>query len=79
MTEEQHIALVEVGNIFYKRMSKLVAEAVSQFPEDMEGDVLCYLQDKTSVYGLDFRRFIDRKQEKAPRTNPNNPYCNDLA
>lgn len=79
MTEEQHIALVEVGNRFYKQMSKLVAESVSQFPEDLEGDVLCYLQDKTSVYGLDFRQLINRKQEEPPRTNPNDPYCNDLA
>jgi len=61
MTEEQHIQLVEAGNDFWNRYSRLVAEVVSLFPPEMEDEVLSYLQDRSSAYGSKYRQHVERK------------------
>ena len=50
MTEEEHIALVEAGNVFCQDLAKIAAKAISQFSEDIRGDVVYYLQDHTSLF-----------------------------
>ena len=57
MTEEQHILLAEIGNIFWNGLGKLTAEALSKMPEELHGVTLAYLQDKYSVYGSPFQKF----------------------
>lgn len=54
MTEEQHIKLVEVGNKFWEGLGILAAEAIAQFPEEIEDNVTAYLQDMCSIYGSNY-------------------------
>lgn len=52
MTEKQHIKLVSVGNRFWAKFSRIVAEALAELPRDMDhAEAIPYLQDKTSIYG----------------------------
>ena len=65
VTEEQHIALVEIGNQFRNELTRLVGEAISKFPEEIEYEVLDYLQDRTSIYSLNYSRIQNNN-----RTSP---------
>ena len=60
LTEEEHIKLVEIGDQFWNQFSKIAAEAISQFPEEIECAVISYLQDKCSIYGSCCDEFIKR-------------------
>ena len=60
MNQNQHIQLVELGDHFWDQYSRLIAEVVSQFPPELEHEVLAYLQDKSSVYGSKYPRFVKR-------------------
>jgi hypothetical protein len=66
MTEDQHIALVEVGNYFWDELGKLVARCLTKLPQDMDLDeALIYLSDHSSVYGTEFDVYLKemRKEE----------------
>lgn len=52
MTEKEHIRLVEVGNRFWAKFSRIVAEALAELPRSLDhSEAIPYLQDKTSIYG----------------------------
>jgi hypothetical protein len=50
MTEEEHVALSEAGTEFCRQLAALTASIVAEFPPAIEGVVVCYLQDQTSLY-----------------------------
>lgn len=64
MTEDEHERLVDVGNAFWKAFSKLVGHAIAQMPAHLESETMMYLQDKTSVYGSDYGRYLVRKASR---------------
>lgn len=64
MNEEQHVKLVDVGNEFWYQFSHLIGKTVSQFPLEIEDEVLAYLGDKTSVYGSDYKKYVNRPEPK---------------
>lgn len=55
LTEDEHIKLVEVGDKFWEDFGKLAAQAISQFPEEIENIVIAHLQDKCSIYGSEYK------------------------
>lgn len=67
MNTEQYVKLVDIGNEFWNRFSQLIGKAVSQFPPDIEDEVLAYLGDKTSVYGSGYKKYVNRPE---PKKNP---------
>lgn len=60
MTEKQHIALVKAGNSFWSAFGRLVGKTLNSIPEVPEEDAIPYLQDKTSIYGSNFRQRMKR-------------------
>jgi hypothetical protein len=50
MTEDESIKLSESGTDFCRALAKMTATIVAKFPEAIEDDVICYLQDQTSLY-----------------------------
>jgi hypothetical protein len=58
MTEDEHIKLVEVGNSFWDKLGSLIADHVAQMPKHLEGDTLNYLQDKCSVFGTEYDKYL---------------------
>lgn len=63
-TEAEHINLVKTGNRFWTAFSKLIAECVADMPEELEGEVLAYLQDKASVYGSKYDDYLPAARAK---------------
>jgi hypothetical protein len=51
MTEDEHIKLVEVGNRFWKDFSALCEMYIAEAPPHLRDEYICYLGDKTSIYG----------------------------
>jgi hypothetical protein len=58
LTEEEHVKLVEVGNTFWEAFGKLVAEAVNQFPPELEGEVMMYIEDRCSAHGSGYSEHL---------------------
>jgi len=67
MNTEQHVQLVDVGNHFWDQFSQLIGKAVSQFPEEIEDEVIAYLGERSSVYGSEYKKYINRPE---PKKNP---------
>jgi hypothetical protein len=59
MTEDQYIALVEIGDDFWKKFSQLCEEALGKCASEGidEDEASTYLSEKTSFYG---RRSVTR-------------------
>jgi hypothetical protein len=51
MTEDEHIKLVDIGDQFWIDFSILAAKYIAMMPEDIEDEVVPYLQDLCSIYG----------------------------
>lgn len=60
MTDDEHIKLVEVGDKFWEDFSKLIADALNKLPESLHGEAMYYLQDKTSVFGSNYEKYMQR-------------------
>jgi len=58
MTEEEHIKLVEVGDEFWEKLGRAAAEAIAQFPEEIDHLITAYLQDKCSIYGTRYNEYL---------------------
>ena len=54
MTDEEHIALVSIGDSFYDKLGALVAEHIAVMPMRLESVTLEHLQGKCSVYSVDY-------------------------
>lgn len=65
LTEDEHIKLVEVGNSFWNALSKLTAEHLAKMPEELEDQTLRYLQDRASLYGSDFDKYLPEARKNA--------------
>lgn len=61
MTEEQYIKLVEVGDYFWNELGSLAAKCISQFPEEIEFEVVTHLQELCSIYGTTYNKKIQRE------------------
>ena len=70
MTEEEHIRLANVGDIFYRDFSKLVARHIAKMPTDLETVTVAYLQDKCSIYGSQYAEYLNRMRR--PEINEEN-------
>ena len=53
MNTEQHEALVFHVNMFLLNLTEIASSIVAQYPEDVENEVLDYLQDQCNLMGLD--------------------------
>lgn len=52
LTDEEHERFTEIGNEFWRKLGKLVAEALDDCPApDLEDLLLMHLGDRCSVYG----------------------------
>ncbi len=60
LTEDEHIKLVDVGNVFWHSLADLLAEAIVQFEPAIHGTVQAYLQDRCSLYGVDLDAAMQR-------------------
>jgi hypothetical protein len=58
LTEDEHTKLVKIGDSFYDELGLLVADHVARTPRQLESETLCYLQDKCSVYGVDYDKHL---------------------
>jgi hypothetical protein len=52
MTEDEHIAMMEVGNSFWHEFSQLCWKYIDKAPKHMREEYRMYLGDKTSIYGI---------------------------
>lgn len=66
LTEDDHIKLVEVGDMFWEEFSKLCAQHISMLPEAIEDEVITYLQDKTSIYGSNYTEYLRNYRKDKP-------------
>jgi len=64
MTEDQHIKLVKIGDEFWEELGKLVAKCAVQLPEEVEVEVIAYLQDTCSIYGTTYDKYLKVLREK---------------
>jgi hypothetical protein len=64
MNEEQHVKLVDVGDHFWDQISRLIGKAVSQFPEEIEDEVIAYLGERSSVYGSEYKKYVNREEPR---------------
>lgn len=70
MTEKEHIKLVRVGNRFWAAFSRIVAEALAEFPDSFHPDAIPYLQDKTSIYGSTYDEELKKLRAKPKKEAP---------
>lgn len=63
MTRDQHIKLVEVGDSFWQKLGVLAAEHVAMLPEDIEPEVIAYLQDVCSIYGTRYNEHLEKLRQ----------------
>lgn len=57
LTEDEHIKLVEIGNEYWDKFSRLIAETLEKMPKHLEREVLEYLEDRSSVHGSNFEKY----------------------
>lgn len=62
LTEDEGLKLLEVGNDFWEKLGKLVAEAVNKMPKALEGATMVYLNDRSSVYGSAYDNHLDESR-----------------
>lgn len=67
--EDEAIALVEVGNLFYRAFSQLVGQHLSMVDPDLRPALLSRLQDSASCYGSQFEQYL---------TSPPPDWCEKL-
>lgn len=67
MTDEEHEKLVEVGNSFYIEFGELCAKHILMMPEDLKAIAICYLADRTSIYGSRATDIVDAKRRGEPK------------
>lgn len=70
MTEKEHVKLVSVGNRFWAAFSRIVAEALAEFPDSFHPDAIPYLQDKTSIYGSTYDAELKKLRTARGRSKP---------
>jgi hypothetical protein len=63
MTNEEHILLNHVGDLFWTKFGELVADHVAMLPGSLETEALMYLQEKASVFGSCYRDFLADKRK----------------
>ena len=63
MTEDEHIKLCEAGSLFWEEFSRLVGATVSAFSPEMESEVLAHLSDRSSVFGSEYNKHVDREPD----------------
>jgi hypothetical protein len=51
MTEEEHEAMVEVGDFFWLEFSAMCQRYINQAPKHLRREYEMYLGEKTSIYG----------------------------
>lgn len=60
MTEEELDRLNAVGDMFWHELGKLVAKHVSLMPKHLKPETLAFLQDKCSVYGTNYEKYLPK-------------------
>lgn len=69
LSNAEHEKLVEVTDAFSDVLGMIVATSVALMPPELEDLTLAFLQDKCSVYGVDFHSRLEdirkRKGQKA--------------
>ena len=65
MTEEQADQLHEIKEEFYIEFSKLVARTLAKLPPSREYEVLYTLQEKTSVWGSCYKKYLPEYRKLA--------------
>ena len=58
MTEDEGILCHRASNEYWEKLSKLIGETLSQVPENVRDDLMMQLQDRSSVYGSDYKKYI---------------------
>lgn len=71
MKEEDHIKLVEIGNMFWEEFGELCAKHIAKMPEDLEVETIMYLQEKCSIYGSKYEEFLSLYRYKAKDKSDN--------
>jgi hypothetical protein len=66
MTEKEHIKLSRLGDHFWLAYSRLIAETLKQAPEHLRPHLLAMLQDKSSVYGSVYERYMQGDSVEDP-------------
>lgn len=63
-SREEEIVVTDLVDTFWTRLGQLVAEMLRQAPDpDLHEMMLGMLQDKCSVYGTDYERWMRRKED----------------
>ena len=58
LTEDEHVKLVHLGNLFWDELSRLCAKYVTAMPPEAHDVTVAYLGDKTSIYGSKYEDFL---------------------
>lgn len=58
MTDEEHEGLANLADHFWLAYSRLIGETVAQAPTHLHDVLLAMLQDKSSVYGSVYERYM---------------------
>ena len=59
MTEDEHIALVELGDEYWEEFSKLIADKLKKAPPHLRDIFLSMMQEKSSVYGSKYEDYME--------------------
>lgn len=65
LTEEEHEKLVRWSDDFWKRLGMLTADIASKFPEEIEHLIVAHLQDKCSIYGTEYEKYLAEIRERS--------------
>lgn len=58
LTEEEHLELVRIGNLFWEEFSKMCAKHIAMMPSNLESITTTYLGDQTSIYGSNYDKYL---------------------
>ena len=63
-TDDEMGKLVTLGDSFWYAFGVLAAKHIAQMPQELEGAVTAYLQDKCSIYGSLYAKHLPPFREK---------------
>lgn len=62
LTEEQDLMLHNICEEYWKEFSQLVAKHLTKAPLEFQRELLIRLEDKSSVHGSDFERYLKKSK-----------------
>lgn len=69
MTDEEHEKLSDLADHFWLAYSRLIGETLSQAPTHLHNNMLAMLQDKSSVYGSVYERYMNGSGHEDSNSN----------